>query len=247
MVSTRRAAPLPPAQRREALIEATVATLRRLGRPASTREIAEAAGVAEGTIFRVFASKEELIDAAVRAAFDPEPFYAEIDAIDLDQPLRDRLVSLVTVMQERFLGMFKLMAALGLTSPPPNHDDLEAAKRWRQQTTRRMTRILGDDIDQITCEPEELPRYLRLLTFSGSHVGIGDGSMLTPETIVDVVLYGVAAGRPGCPGPHGRGGSISRTLNQTSRTLTSSDSRKAAGAGKTAGTTARFPDTSGTR
>ena len=192
-----RASPLPPAERRAALIAATSETLRRLGRVASTKEIAEAAGVAEGTIFRVFASKEELIDAAVRASFDPDPFLVQLDAIDLSQPLPERLVAFVAVMQARFLGMFELMKAVGLSAPPQQHnghqDDRE---RLQKEMRERITKIVGPDADHLICSPEDLHRYLRLLTFSGSHAGIGDGAVLTPQTIVDVVLYGVASGRP---------------------------------------------------
>jgi AcrR family transcriptional regulator len=191
-----RAAPLPPAERRAALIAATSATLRRLGRLASTREIAEAAGVAEGTIFRVFASKEELIDAAVRASFDPDPYLAQLDDIALDQPLHERLVAFVAVMQARFLGTFELMAAVGLSAPPPQHNGHQADReRWQREMRERITRIVGPDADELACTADDLHRYLRLLTFSGSHAGIGDGVVLTPETIVDVVLYGVASGR----------------------------------------------------
>ena len=32
---------------------------------------------------------------------------------------------------------------------------------------------------------------IRLLTFSGSHPGIADGQVLTPEEIVDTVLFGL--------------------------------------------------------
>ena len=32
---------------------------------------------------------------------------------------------------------------------------------------------------------------LRLLTFSGSHPGIADGQVLTPEEIVDTILFGL--------------------------------------------------------
>ena len=198
-----RAAPLPPEQRRAALISATSATLRRLGRLASTKEIAEAAGVAEGTIFRVFASKEELIDAAVRASFDPDPFLRQLDAIDPDQPLHDRLVDFVAVMQSRFLGTFELMAAVGMSAPPPQHnghqDDRE---RWVREIGARIERIVGSDVDQLACSPDDLHRYLRLLTFSGSHARLVDGAVLSPSTIVDVILHGVASGRRGCPGRH---------------------------------------------
>jgi AcrR family transcriptional regulator len=196
-----RAAPLPPAERRAALIAATSATLRRLGRLASTREIAEAAGVAEGTIFRVFASKEELIDAAVRASFDPDPFLRQLDTIDLSQPLHERLVAFVAVMQARFLGTFELMAAVGMSAPPPQHNGhRDDGERWVREIDERIANLVGPDVDQLACSPDDLHRYLRLLTFSGSHARLVDGAVLPPSTIVDVILYGVATDRRGCPG-----------------------------------------------
>ena len=56
----RRVAPLAPDDRRAALIEATLPLLREHGTAVSTRQIADAAGVAEGTIFRVFPDKNSL-------------------------------------------------------------------------------------------------------------------------------------------------------------------------------------------
>ena len=52
--------------------------------------------------------------------------------------------------------------------------------------------LVSDLADQITCTPAELVTYLRLFTFSASHDEISDGNVLSPETIVDVVLTGVA-------------------------------------------------------
>ena len=69
---TPRAPRLSPDERRAALVDATVPLLLEHGRAVTTRQIAEAAGIAEGTIFRVFATKEELVDAALDAAFDPQ-------------------------------------------------------------------------------------------------------------------------------------------------------------------------------
>ena len=83
-----RAVALPPDQRREALVQATLPLLLVHGRAVTTRQIAEAAGVAEGTIFRVFDSKDELVEAAVRQAFVPGRLANELDDIDPAAPLR---------------------------------------------------------------------------------------------------------------------------------------------------------------
>ncbi len=57
---SRRAESLPPDERRAMIIEAMLPLLLEHGEMVTTRQIAEAAGIAEGTIFRVFADKDEL-------------------------------------------------------------------------------------------------------------------------------------------------------------------------------------------
>ena len=83
-VRSERARRMPPAERREALINATLPLVLWHGPGVTTRQIAEAADVAEGTIFRVFEGKEALIRAVTERAFDPAPALAEIAAIDPD-------------------------------------------------------------------------------------------------------------------------------------------------------------------
>ena len=77
-----RATPLPPAARREAILDAVLPLVLDRGRALSTKQIAEASGIAEGTIFRVFADKGELLEAVVEAAVDPAPTEAALRAID---------------------------------------------------------------------------------------------------------------------------------------------------------------------
>ena len=85
--------------RRRALVDVTLPLLLEHGRTVTTRQIAEAAGVAEGTIFRVFESKDDLVQATLDRAFDIEPFLEDLRRIDPDQPLRALVTEMVTLLQ----------------------------------------------------------------------------------------------------------------------------------------------------
>ena len=65
---TGRAAPMAPDDRRRAIVDAVVPLLLEHGGDVTTRQIAEAAGIAEGTIFRVFPDKPALLMAAAAEA-----------------------------------------------------------------------------------------------------------------------------------------------------------------------------------
>src|SRR5436190_3464284 len=110
---TPRATPLAPAARRAAIVEATLPLLRAHGLSITTRQIAEAAGVAEGTIFGVFPDKDALLQAVIEAAFDPEPVRAQLGTIPVDDPLEERLAAAVEVIQSHLAGIWALLSAPG--------------------------------------------------------------------------------------------------------------------------------------
>ena len=199
-----------PDDRRDALIEVFVDLAHRNGRAPTTSEIAVEAGVAEGTIFRAFATKEALENEAVQAAFCPAPVRRRIAAIDPDGSLRDRLVDFTRIMQARFTEVFGLMAALGLSQPPnrgPHQACYEVGRHLRGHAEEQKQEqehqhahqpllaagheLLLRDEDHLVVPGPQVMHRIRLLTFSGSHPGISDGQVLTAEEIVDTVLFGV--------------------------------------------------------
>lgn len=176
--------------RRAAILEVARPLVIEHGTATTTKMIAEAAGIAEGTIFRAFSSKDELFDALMDHVFDADEFIAEVRRIDAGQPLRDRLLALTGLLQDRFIEIFAVMTALGLRKPPERH---QSHRRIEPQDEYRRLAIalIGDDADAFRIDAEQVVHLLRLLTFSGSHPHISDQHILTPEQIVDTVLHGI--------------------------------------------------------
>src|ERR1700760_4866576 len=112
---------LSPDERRAALIKATIPLLHEHGPAVTTRQIADAAGVAEGTIFGVFPDKDTLIRAAVAEAFDPGPVLGRLAAVDQQATFEDRVTAAVEILQQRLSNVFHLVTAFGLHQAPHEH------------------------------------------------------------------------------------------------------------------------------
>lgn len=183
-----RARPLAPADRREAIIAATRPLLYQHGRDTTTKLIAEAAGIAEGTIFRIFSTKDELFDAVLEREFDPDLFLAKVAEIDPAQPLPERLVAYVSLLQQRFFGIFRLMAAMGMPKPPAKFQDESVRRRLHDHG---LAAVVGGDAARLALPVDRFAELVRGLTFAASHPHLTDQSPLSPEEIVDVLLHGV--------------------------------------------------------
>jgi len=187
-----RAAPLPLDERRAALIAATEPLLERFGRDVSTRQIAEAAGIAEGTIFRAFATKEALIDAVIEDAFDSRRTCLELAQIDPGLSLEARLAAAVVILQERLRRVVTLFGSLRLRKEAHDHESI----RLKQQADNEVLNgaiasLIEPDQDQLRLDVMEAASALRTITFSISHPILGDQRLARPQQIVDLVLHGI--------------------------------------------------------
>jgi AcrR family transcriptional regulator len=202
---------LPADARRAMLIRATLPLLVEHGPKVTTRQIAEAAGVAEGTIFRVFPDKESLIQAALGEALDPEQTLAELRAVDMRLPLRIRTLQVSTIMQVRLIRVFSLLLAFRTHASGAQFEPhRQAAKGANDLVIAEVVRILEPDADQLRWPVIEVARVLRLLVFSGSHPLITDGDLLRADEITEVILDGLLERdkprRPPRGGAHTDGG-----------------------------------------
>ena len=80
------------------------------------------AGIAEGTIFRAFATKEALIDAVIKDSFDIHRTCDEPAQIDRALGLEERLIAAVAIEQERLRRVFALFGSLRLRREASDHD-----------------------------------------------------------------------------------------------------------------------------
>ncbi len=104
--SRRRAPGMTPERRREMIIASALPLVAEHGAAVTTSRIARAAGIGEATIFRVFADKDELLDACIAEVLRPEGVLDALAAIPLDQPLADRLVEAASSL-EAHLGRIR--------------------------------------------------------------------------------------------------------------------------------------------
>jgi AcrR family transcriptional regulator len=188
-MKTKRATALPPDERRSMIVAATLPLLLEHGDRVTSRQIAEAAGIAEGTIFRAFADKDEIISAVIEAALDPEPLEAALTDIPRDLAFEPALAAAVVIMQQRVIDTWRLVSSVGT--------------RFHEMTRRPMVdsdalvRMFEANRAQITVEPIVAARLLRSLTLSTTHPMLA-GEPRTPDELVQLFLHGVAGKDRSC-------------------------------------------------
>lgn len=176
-----RATPLPRDERRASIVAAFVPLLIEHGPTVTTRQIADAAGVAEGTIFKAFDDKDDLIGATVDAITDPTSIEQDIAAIAPELPFESRLEAAVGLLQRRIVEVWRVHEML------PNRPRASTSI----QVSQGLVAIFTTHRDRIGVDATTAALRLRAIVLALTHPLLSDRPA-TPAEIVDQFLHGVA-------------------------------------------------------
>lgn len=178
-----RARPLPPGDRREAILDAVTPLLRQHGRNVSSRELAEAAGVAEGTLYRAFGDKDSLVSAAITRVFDHLALWTALGAVDPSLPFEEKLTDTVRIVRLHFREVVEAVVALGIKERP--HADVTS---HNDRLIAALSMVFADDLDRFVVPLESVAEYLRLVAFASS---MPMAVTLDEDTLIDLIAHGV--------------------------------------------------------
>jgi AcrR family transcriptional regulator len=179
--------------RRAQIIDAVTPAVLEHGAAITSRQLADAAGVAEGTLFKAFGDKESLLAALVeRHMTDADP------QLELRAGSVAELVSvLVPVLVERMRFMFRLVMALGPVAQRvagERRDDFERSKLWIAERFEpfahelRVTPVVAADV-------------LRTLAWAAAASWGEDEPVSSADDIMQVLLHGIVAAPAHEPAP----------------------------------------------
>lgn len=186
--SRSRAKPLSSEDRRAMIVDAVIPLLIERGRDVTTKQIAEAAGIAEGTIFRVFEDKDALFAAAVAKFLDPEPAQRAMRAIDPELPLEAKVNDILIQLRSRMTGIFGIMRAVGMSGPPPRTGRPENSDNFEDVVSE----VLAPDLAQLNVSPARVGSFVRLVAFAAAIPHFNAGKEIPTAELARLITYGIA-------------------------------------------------------
>lgn len=172
-------------ERRTSIIDAVLPLLMEHGRAVTTRQIADAAGIAEGTVFRAFGDKETLIEAAVERYLDPAPLQAAILAIDPTLSLEQKIHELLFHLRARMTGVMGIMNAVGMVGQPMTRSSRDGYYHLVED-------VLRPDLDQLRVGPERAAQFMRLISFASAIPQFNEGHEISTAELAAFITNGIA-------------------------------------------------------
>jgi AcrR family transcriptional regulator len=161
-----RAPRMSPEARRAAIVAAALPLVVQQGSGVLTADIAAAAGIAEGTIFRVFPDKEALLGACLAAVADTTEVHAQLEAID-DESLEDAVARAIEVVLAHLATAMPVVMRVTTTGPLPR-----SARGLRAQLTdetcAELAGVLEAYADKLTSPVEDAASILHVLVLGAA-------------------------------------------------------------------------------
>ncbi len=190
-------------QRRDEIVRATLPLLIEHGANISTRRIARAADVAEGTVFRVFADKDELLRACVSEAFRADDVCARIRAIPTDRDVEARLTEAALLVLAQWTRLGELRRNLASSDHDIHRRDpgstersaREGGERFMRELTDAITALLAGEEQRFRMPLAEIVRlFLGLLMSTKFDPHAREDERAAIARRIDVLLHGALAG-----------------------------------------------------
>lgn len=191
-----RAAPLPPDERRKAIIAATRPLLIASGGQFTTRQVAEAAGIAEGTIFRVFENKQELLAAVIDDTLDPTELCHQLRSLPTADDLVGHVARLIGLLRSDIDAVSAVATALhavpGGTLPGQHrgHDETIRAQRTTAVTAALVT-ALQPFADQLRVPLPQAAALVRGMAMACGHPMLGATELGEAVTLAGLIVHGI--------------------------------------------------------
>ena len=194
---------MAPEDRRQAIVGALIPLLVERGGDVTTKEVARAAGIAEGTIFRVFPDKRAMLLAAAEEAINPaggeEAFDAALAGVT---ELREGVIVVTRRVLDRMRLTMSVMMAVRPQLIAAFHEEQAAGRKpeigppafvmkAQQDLHHRLTRLFEPYADRLAVDPDTAATALRSLIFGAHRPELGMTPSLTPDQIADLLLGGV--------------------------------------------------------
>jgi AcrR family transcriptional regulator len=188
---------MSPERRRAMIVAAALPLVAEHGTAVTTSQIARAAGIGEATIFRVFADKDELLDACVLEALRPDHALDGIAAIPLDRPLADRLAEAAEAMRAYLERMGTVLGALHATGRRSRGrpEDASAAGLDRDaaltRTREAVAELFEPERASLRVPAERLAAlFLDLVAASSRRSAIPGRPVMDTGELIEVFLHG---------------------------------------------------------
>jgi AcrR family transcriptional regulator len=189
-----RARPMVPDDRRRAILDVVVPLLIAKGSSLTTAEIAQAANIAEGTIFRVFPDKSAVMLEAVKAAMDATEVADAIRAISAQAPMKEQLVEAARALLRYFNRMVALGESLRSGSPLHRERQQEMVALMRKSSTTISTalgHLFARHGPVLRVPPATAVAAFRGLVFASAHPMLPPRERLAVEDAVSILLSGI--------------------------------------------------------